>query len=183
MCCFRQGISNLFRASRTRIVEGSRSPRAPLSGRRFPEPMTRSSHGTSRPPDGPPGSPCDALSFPHDTRDREPLRTPAGFSDSLWPPATFNGTIPFHRRPRSMKEARRTLSQAALAQGHTLAWKPDTGDRELCPSVAVTPRPAARFREQLPNHRHRNLKAFAEHMQIHVSSCFFTELYLYSFLG
>ena len=37
--------------------------------------------------------------------------------------------------------------------------------------------------EQLPNHRHRNLKAFEEHSQTHVSPCSNTEQYLYDFLG
>ena len=43
--------------------------------------------------------------------------------------------------------------------------------------------PPLGVREQLPNHRHRNLKAFEEHIQKHVSSCFVTELYLYNFSG
>ena len=37
--------------------------------------------------------------------------------------------------------------------------------------------------EQLPNHRHRNLKAFEEHIQKHVSSCFVTESYLYEIMN
>ena len=37
--------------------------------------------------------------------------------------------------------------------------------------------------EQLPSHRHRNLKAFEEHIQTHISSCFITEWYLYNFSG
>ena len=32
--------------------------------------------------------------------------------------------------------------------------------------------------EQLPNHRHRNLKAFEDHFPKHVSSCFVTDQYL-----
>ena len=35
--------------------------------------------------------------------------------------------------------------------------------------------------EQLPNHRHRNLKAFEEHIQKHVLYGFSTESYLYGF--
>ena len=34
------------------------------------------------------------------------------------------------------------------------------------------------YSEQFPEHRHRNLKAFREHIQKHVSDCFVTERYL-----
>ena len=37
--------------------------------------------------------------------------------------------------------------------------------------------------EQLPNHRHQNLKASRGHSQKHGSSCFSTERYLYNFSG
>ena len=38
-------------------------------------------------------------------------------------------------------------------------------------------------RQQFPDHRNRNFKAFEEHIQTHVSSCFVAEQYLYNFSG
>ena len=37
------------------------------------------------------------------------------------------------------------------------------------------------YLERFPDHRHRNLKAFREHIQKMTSSCFITERYLYNF--
>ena len=37
--------------------------------------------------------------------------------------------------------------------------------------------------EQVPDHRRQNFKAFEEHVEQHVSSCFVTESYLYNFSG
>ena len=64
-----------------------------------------------------------------------------------------------------------------------------TGRRTRCPAPASSRRLGAARQtvgpsgkagnEQSPNHRHRNLKAFEEHIQTHVSVCFVTEQYSY----
>ena len=46
------------------------------------------------------------------------------------------------------------------------------------PNLEADPGPREGIIEQFPDRRHRNLKAFREHIQKHVSYCFLTERYL-----
>ena len=66
-----------------------------------------------------------------------------------------------------------TVAARIVAAFSSSAWR----ERTACSTIQ------GRLYEQLPNHRHRNLKAFEEHIQKHIYYLFVTESYLYYFSG